>query len=229
MKSVARRRPVSLGVLVTLAVLAACGGSTDKAPADTARAPRPVALRGTLLARDSISLVFIACGTTDERPLELRPFSRVMEAMVTVNGSVRDSIFLEVDADTTDGHLRAREARFAARFTERQAEWSYCDRPRPTFALEATGTEPYWHVTLDSTLLVLERAEAPLELAFVADTPVVRGERATIVAHRDAGREHTLQLDLRRTACRDTMSGAWYPFRADVQFGETMLRGCARR
>jgi len=229
MKGAALRRPRASSVLVTLAMLAACGGSADKPPAVSVQGSRPAALRGTLLAPDSTTLVFVACGTTDERPLELRPYSRVMEALVTLNGSVRDSIFLEVDADTTGGRIRAREARFAARFTERPADWSYCDRPRPAFAVEAVGTDPFWRVTLDSTLLVLERADAPLEVAFVADTPVVRGDVATVMAHGEGGREQTLQLDLRRTACRDTMSGSWYPLRADVQVGKSVLHGCARR
>ncbi|MHB1312195.1 MAG: COG3650 family protein [Gemmatimonadaceae bacterium] len=213
-----------LGLAVTLAT-AACGGAPKAPAADTATAAAPVALRGTLLARDSVTLVFVACGTTAERPLELRRFSQVIEALVTVNGAVRDSIYLELHADTAGGRLRAREARFATSF----AEGSRCDRPRPYFDIEATGNEPFWHVTLDGTQLVLERGEAPHEIAFVADTPVVRGGLTTILAHRDEGRARDLQLGLLRTTCRDGMSDAWYPYRAEVRFGTMALHGCARR
>jgi len=38
-----------------------------------------------------------------------------------------------------------------------------------------------------------------------------------------------LKLGLLRDACRDGMSDAWYPYRAEVRFGGTALRGCARR
>jgi len=178
-----------------------------------------------LLARDSATLVFVACGTTAERPVQLRRFSQVIEALVAVNGAVRDSIYLELEADTAGGRIGAREARFATNFSE----GSRCDRPRSYFDVEATGNEPFWHVTLDGSQLVLERAEAPLELAFVADTPVVRGGLTTIFAHRDEGRVRDLQFGLLRTACRDGMSDAWYPYRAEVRFGKMALHGCARR
>jgi len=38
-----------------------------------------------------------------------------------------------------------------------------------------------------------------------------------------------LQFGLLRTACRDGMSDAWYPYRAEVRFGKMALHGCARR
>jgi uncharacterized membrane protein len=220
----AARRRWSLMFAASL-VLAACGGATKTPRADTAQATTPVMLRGTLLARDSVTLVFVACGTTAERPVELRRFSQVTEALVAVNGAVRDSIYLELEADTAGGRVRARDARFATNF----AEGARCDRPPPYFSIEATGNEPFWRVTLDGTQLVLERPEAPLEMAFVADTPVVRGGLTTILAHRDEGRVRDLQLGLLRTACRDGMSDAWYPYRAEVRFGASALHGCARR
>jgi len=217
-----RRRPL---VLAAALALAACGGAPKMPAADTVLAAGPVVLRGTLLARDSATLVFVACGTTAERPVQLRRFSQVIEALVAVNGAVRDSIYLELEADTAGGRIGAREARFATNFSE----GSRCDRPRSYFDVEATGNEPFWHVTLDGSQLVLERAEAPLELAFVADTPVVRGGLTTIFAHRDEGRVRDLQFGLLRTACRDGMSDAWYPYRAEVRFGKMALHGCARR
>lgn len=216
------RWPLALAASLALA---ACGGAPKAPRADTSQATDPVVLRGTLLARDSVTLVFIACGTTTERPVELRRSSQVIEALVAVNGAVRDSIYLELEADTVGGRVRAHEARFATNF----AGGSRCDRPRPFFDVEAVGNEPFWHVTLDGSQLVLERPEAPLELAFVADTPVVRGGLTTIRAHRDEGRVRDLQLGLLRTACRDGMSDAWYPYRAEVRFGALALHGCARR
>lgn len=222
MTRVPRRWPLALVASLTFA---ACGGAPKTPRADTAQATGPVVLRGTLLVRDSVTLVFIACGTTAERPVDLRRFSQVIEALVAVNGAVRDSMYLELEADTAGGRVRAREVRFATSF----AEGSRCDRPRPYFSIEAMGNEPFWRVTLDGTQLVLERPDAPLELAFVADTPVVRGGLTTILAHRDEGRARDLQLGLLRTACRDGMSDAWYPYRAEVRFGALALHGCARR
>ena len=86
-------------------------------------------------------------------------------------------------------------------FATSLAEGSRCDRPRYPYEFEALGTEPFWRVTLDGTQLVLERPENPLEQAFVADAPVTRGALTTITARH----------------------------RAEVRFGGTALRGCARR
>jgi uncharacterized membrane protein len=218
----ARHRLRAGGVLV---VLAACAGAADKPAAEPARPNGPVVLRGTLLARDSVTLAFVACGTTAERPVELRPGSRVMEAMLTVNGAVRDSVFMEVEADTSGGRLRARDARFARNFDA----GSGCDRPHVMVELEATGIEPFWRVTVDGALLVLERAEAPFEIAFKADSPLVQGDLMTVLAHRADGFARELQLKILRTACHDAVGNAWYPFRAEVRFGRSAYRGCARR
>jgi uncharacterized membrane protein len=218
----ARHRMLAACLLVTFG---ACVNSAEKPKADPGRKADPLVLRGTLLVRDSTTLIFIACGTTAERPLEPTPGSQVMEALVAVNGSVRDSIFLAFEADTSKGRLRARSARYATDFVE----GGRCDRPRLVGDWEASGTEPFWRVTVDGTLLVLERAEAPLEIAFVADTPVVRGELTTYRAHRADGRVRELQFGVLREACRDGASAAWYPYRAEVRFGSTALHGCARR
>ena len=144
---------------------------------------------------------------------------------MAVTGARRDSMYAEFIADTTGTRLVARETLFASSL----GEGSRCDRPRYPYDFEAFGNEPFWHVTVDGAQLVLERPERPLELAFVADTPVTHGALTTITAHRDEGRVRELKIGLLRDACRDGMSDAWYPYRAEVRFGTTALHGCARR
>ncbi len=210
---------------LALMVAAACAGKpATPVPVDSAQASGPVRMRGTLLARDS-SLLLVACGTTVERPLRALPTSRLADALMLVTAGRRDSMFVEFIADTVGGTLVAREALFASALSE----GSGCDRPQRVFDVEALGTEPFWHVTLDGTELVLERPEGPLEMVFVADTPVTRGALTTITAHRYEGRVRDLTFGLLRTDCRDGMSDSWYPWRAEVRFGATALHGCARR
>lgn len=212
-------------VALLLVVAAACDKKpAPPVPASTAVVPGPVRLRGTLLARDS-SLVLVACGTAVERAVTTLPEAQLQDALVSVAGADGDSMYVEFVADTTGERFVARETLFASSL----AEGSGCDRSRYPYDFEALGTEPFWHVTLDSAQLVLERPEAPLELAFVADPPVTRGALTTITAHRSEGRVHELTLRLWREACRDGMSDSWYPIRAEVRFGSVALRGCARR
>jgi uncharacterized membrane protein len=212
-------------VALVLVAAAACGKQpAPPAAAGTTVVPGPARMRGTLLARDS-SLSLVVCGTAVERAVTTLPAAQLRDALVSVVGAEGDSMYVEFLADTTGDRLLARETLFASSL----AEGSGCDRPRYPYDFEALGTEPFWHVTLDSTQLVLERPERPLELVFVADPPVTRGTLTTITAHRTEGRVRDLTLRLLRDACRDKMSDSWYPLRAEVRFGDAALRGCARR
>jgi uncharacterized membrane protein len=210
---------------LAVAVAAACGETPARhVPPEAGRAAGPVRVRGTLRRRDS-TLFLLACGTTVERPVTATPASQLAEALVAVTATRRDSMYVEFIADTTGGRLVARETLFASS----PGEGSRCDRSRYPYDFEAVGNEPFWHVTVDGTQLVLERPERPLELAFVADAPVTRGALTTIIARRDEGRVRELKIGLLRDACRDGMSDAWYQYRAEVRFGTTALHGCARR
>ena len=212
-------------LVLALFLAAACGKKAAvPVPADSSGVSGPVRMRGTLLARDG-ALAMVACGTIVERAVIVRPASQLEEALVAVVGGVRDSMYVEFLADTAGGLLVARETLFASAL----AEGSRCDRPRYLYEIEALGTEPFWRVTLDGAQLVLERPENPLEQAFVADAPVTRGALTTISARRDNGEEREIKIGLLREACRDGMSDAWYPYRAEVRFGLTAMHGCARR
>jgi len=217
--------------LALLVAVAACGDRPDRPvpPAqaaasadDTSAPPR---LRGTLLVRGDSDMVFVACGTVTERPLVALPASQLPAAVVAVNGTLRDSLWVEFAADTAHGVLTAVEAMFAAPLRE----GSRCDQPVAPFDIIATGNEPFWRVTFDGSQLVLERPEPPRELVFDADTAAARGALTTIIGRRALGKVHELKLGLLREICRDGMSDAWYPYRAEVRVGNLALHGCARR
>lgn len=231
-------------VVMTAVCLAASGaacGRRAEAPAVPQELRAPLRLRGTLLATDS-TMVFFACGTTGERPVRASKASQLRDALAAVSSVVRpsldsaavaagtpspslDSMYVEFLGDTTGGVLTVTETLFATVLRE----GSRCDQARPLFAVEALGTEPYWRVTLDSNLLVLERPEPPRELVFDAAAPVTRGTLTTYQAHRALGKVHELTFGLLREPCRDGMSDSWYPYRAEVRFGDVALHGCARK
>lgn len=206
--------------------LVACGGpaATPSPPAQV-EAAMPARLRGTLLADADSTLRFIACGTVTERGVLAPPSSQLLVAITAVNGAVRDSLFVEFTADTTDSAITARETLFASALSE----GSRCDRPREPFEVVAMGNEPFWRVTFDGTQLVLERPEPPREMVFEAAPAETRGTLTTIIGHRALGKVHELKLGLLRESCSDGMSDAWYPYRAEVRVGDLALHGCARR
>ena len=204
----------------------ACGGpAATPSPPAQAESPVPARLRGTLLAGADSTLLFVACGTTSERPVIAPPSSQLLHAVAAVNGGVRDSLFVEFTADTTGGAITAVETLFAASL----AEGTRCDRPREPFDVVALGNEPFWRVTFDGTQLVLERPEPPREMVFDADPAETRGALTTIIGRRALGKVHELKLGLLRESCSDGMSDAWYPYRAEVRVGDLALHGCARR
>lgn len=225
-------RPRALAV--TLAALLACG--RGEPPRAATAEPVPGAfLRGTLLARDSATLVFVACGTTRERTVVEGRFSALRAALTAVAGGVRDSAYVEVEADTADGRVTVRDTRFATSY----AEGTRCDRPGSMHEWEAWGNEPFWHITVDGRDLMLERSEAPLETSFVVDSTSVNAGLTTMHASRDVPNarpewrgplpERAIIFSALRADCRDGMSDAWYPYRVEIRYGKTALHGCARR
>ncbi len=210
---------------LVLAAIACGGPAATPSPPAQAESPVPARLRGTLLAGADSTLLFVACGTTSERPVIAPPSSQLLHAVAAVNGGVRDSLFVEFTADTTGGAITAVETLFAASL----AEGTRCDRPREPFDVVALGNEPFWRVTFDGTQLVLERPEPPREMVFDADPAETRGALTTIIGRRALGKVHELKLGLLRESCSDGMSDAWYPYRAEVRVGDLALHGCARR
>lgn len=204
----------------------ACGGpSATPSPPAQAPAATPARLRGTLLAGADSALLFVACGTVTERAVSASPSSQLRLAVTAVNGAVRDSLFVEFTADTTGDSITVRETLFATSL----AEGTRCDRPREPFEVVAVGNEPFWRVTFDGAQLVLERPEPPREMVFDAEPADTRGTLTTIIGRRTLGTVHELKLGLLHENCSDGMSGAWYPYRAEVRVGDLALHGCARR
>jgi uncharacterized membrane protein len=214
----------ALGACAAVAALGAC---RERAPAPPPAAVEPALVyqRGALFVRDDTTLTFVACGTVAERRVTLSPRSQLRDALAAVNGAVRDSAFVEFHADTTRGALHVRETLFATTL----AESGRCDQPRAPFEWVAVGVEPFWRVTFDGAQLVLERPDPPRELVFEAATSDTRGALTTIVGTRTLDKVKELKLGILHEPCRDGMSDAWYPFRAEVRVGDRAYAGCARR
>lgn len=88
--------------------------------------------------------------------------------------------------------------------------------PAPVF--RATGTEPFWSLTIARGRMRLSEAGRPD--AVIATPPL----RRTREGRRYAGR--TVVVDIVRAACSDGMSDRRYPERVTVRWRGRVLKGC---
>jgi uncharacterized membrane protein len=96
-----------------------------------------------------------------------------------------------------------------------------------SYLYKAAGSEPFWSLVVLEGRLRFEAMdlEAPIELAATAArVPGVSGPGWT--GESDG---HSLRVQLLPERCYDGMSGAAYPFRAEVTLDGERLQGCAHQ
>lgn len=94
----------------------------------------------------------------------------------------------------------------------------------PELPVTARGQEPGWLLGLDEEDLVLEYQYG--EERFAAPTPEAEPvENGLRYRTRHQGKAFTLTLT--RDYCEDSMSGMPYPYRAQVELEDRVLKGCA--
>jgi uncharacterized membrane protein len=88
----------------------------------------------------------------------------------------------------------------------------------------ASTNEPFWNASVSGPVLTLSGIDGQRSLA--VSTSETAGDARTLVA-TDAGGK--VELKVTAKECRDTMSGAMFPFTAELAIdGGTPLNGCAR-
>lgn len=92
----------------------------------------------------------------------------------------------------------------------------------------AHGTEPFWHFTAKADAVSFENmGDSPEEFpyrVFGADGP----DRATRTFHaRNAS--SAIQITMKRKTCINQMSGAAYPWTAEIVIAGKNLQGCGER
>jgi uncharacterized membrane protein len=88
----------------------------------------------------------------------------------------------------------------------------------------ASGNEPSWRLRIREDGMSMRLMESPDEIVFPAPEKQVQ---ATLVTYESEGSESRIQVVLEKRRCVDTMSGARYAWKAQVDFGGRRLEGCA--
>ena len=88
----------------------------------------------------------------------------------------------------------------------------------------ASGNEPFWRLQIREDGLSLRRMDSPDETVFPA--PEVQAQPA-LVTYESGHAESRIQVVLEKRRCIDTMSGARYAWKAQVDIDGQRLAGCA--
>jgi uncharacterized membrane protein len=99
-----------------------------------------------------------------------------------------------------------------------------CNTDWDAFDLKIVANEPFWSVTLDDVEARLSRLGHD-DVAWLSVTGVPLDQGIRIFA--DHGAPGAMQLEVTREACRDSMSGAYFAFRGELQYQAQRLSGCA--
>jgi uncharacterized membrane protein len=202
------------GLSVTLALALLAGSGCDGGAPDGPRIPDGAT--GDLLLADD-ELAFRACDA--DEPLRVedhtgRDLRRVIEDLGYGSGTVRVHLVL-------DG-ARVTELRVAV-----PESGVPCAELLPAGEVQARGNEPFWNVTVNGAEA---RWRSPEELdgeAFDEGSWRQDDDAWRYEARRDhADGVEYLVVVLREEPCRDSMSGAHYPFRAEAERGGDRFEGC---
>lgn len=181
----------------------------------------------TLSGTDNSSVRAYACGE-----LEIR-VSRGEKSNL-LNVEYQDKHLLLKSSESASGALYIApgedDTRFwskgeKARFTVQGETYPECLQPGDvSMPFEAGGNEPFWHVTVDSSNLVLLR---PYEQgpALTLPVEVIEANRHGRVFGAE-GENIRVVLTVARQLCEDTMSDAQFPNQAQLDVNGEVFNGC---
>lgn len=220
---VARRCPLLLPLAV---VLTTCGGDREppevERPADEAMAAQspisgfPEAVTGELESREGI-LTFRACEAQARIPVTNgtgEDLEAMMEELGYGEGKVTAHVVLERGV--------IQELRVAS------PEVPSCLELLPAAEFRARGNEPFWLVDIDGEEAIFRSPEDLDGVRFDEGSwqATTRGWRFEALRRGVDGGAHLI-LEVEETRCRDSMSGAWFPYAASLRVGSGPATGCA--
>jgi len=192
------------------------------APADAAPAEEPSAITGFLTLDGTPAITL--CGSGEELPVD----GPAMPDLLELHGSLApgdepmEGIFVDVL-----GTIRERPRGPEVDALEvRRAAWEGggCGDPEPGLVYSASGTEPFWSLTVLDETLTWRTPEAERTMTHGGPYRMDRGGwRVDGVA--DEGT--SLVARFYPEPCRNAMSGAWFHMTVEVELDGTRYEGCA--
>lgn len=226
----------SLAAMVMASLLApGCGGDAPGAGEDRAGEPaavesemeagaasEPTRYTGAMILDGNPELVL--CDTREVLPLDGPALPDLLELHVgfAPGQEPMEGVFVDILAERREGEsgpwLDALEVRRAA-----WEGWG-CRDAVGTAYFQATGTEPFWALTVDEGTLHWQTPEGSQQ--FVHDGPVRMPRGGWEVEGRGEASGATIRVEFHSEPCRNAMSGAWSHLETQVTLNGTVFRGC---
>jgi uncharacterized membrane protein len=96
------------------------------------------------------------------------------------------------------------------------------------FSFRVFGNEPFWQVVITTEKISFMEMGQP-EIVFPPAIPSVSDDHWNYATETAGPTPQRLAIDLREKPCRDTMSGAFFSFKAHVRLDNREYSGCARQ
>ena len=189
-------------------------GEAGPAPSSAFQVPPS---RSGILTAAGGALRFVGCGEEGEGlAVQDLPTGEGQALVRELGGGGRVIVLVRLEGD------RLTDIRYAG------GEGPGCDRLPPDGDIEVRGTEPFWHLQLTGSTATTTTPEAPAGDEFQNGRWTATGGPWRYQAERrEDGSVVTLAVELVEERCRDSMSGAAYPFTAAVRIDSLELHGCA--
>lgn len=214
-------------VAVLLTALVACGGDApppDDSTLDTLRAapPEPASITGFLTLEGEP--VIARCGSGEELPVDGPALPDLLDLHTGLAPGVEplEGVFVEVLGTVVEGprgpEVDALEVRRAA------WEGGGCGDTPADLAFQASGTEPFWSLTVLGETLVWRTPEGETTLDHGGPYRMERGGWQ-VDGEGEGGTALTARFY--PEPCQNAMSGAWFHMTAEVELDGEEYRGCA--
>jgi putative lipoprotein len=223
-----------VAIAVLTAIAAACGGGEDaqQAAADSAAARWEAADAGEPM-RGIVRIT--RSGWRFHRCSQPGVMMNLVDSTGTagfadmasgLEPQVGESLYIEirVPEGATGPDLPVKQVRRLARVT---AGGGSCFMPTGEYYWRASGNEPFWSVEVDADQVVLTTPELPGGLAFRRARLRWAGDRRVYQGSRRGEGERLIEVRIGRVPCRDSMSGAYSAWTAEVRRAESTQTGCA--
>jgi len=99
-----------------------------------------------------------------------------------------------------------------------------CDEDLEGLAFRARGNEPFWTVGISPDAIRLTEFGGSAPESWSIQRAVQRSAEWQYIGSSSEG---TIRVTIRDARCRDSMSGAYFSFVADIAVGSRTLHGCA--
>lgn len=219
--------------LVGSVMVAGCGGGGQKEAwqlaQDSAAAAAWRAAEAGMLVRGTVmpwsgGWMLVRCQASAKRLVDSTANKSLFALIQPMLAKRGDSVFAELRVVDTAGTSVA--VRSVRRLTEPNIGGG-CAEPAPQFLWRATGGPPPWRVEVGAERVVLTTPDNLTGQPFREVPPYWAGATRVYKGFASVGADRLIEVRISRAACRDSTSGAFTGYTAEVRRKNGTVLACA--